>query len=109
MRYVLPWSSARAVRPVSWDWSVDWQPCAVLSAALAGRTGSDRGGHIPIPTVTGGSYDDESSCLEKPEISARDPVQAVPHYMSEAEAVFASAFFIFYGRRTYRDTGAAVK
>ena len=92
MRYVLPWSGDWAGCPVSRDRAADRQSCAVLPAAVAGRAGPDCGGHIPISTVTGGLHDDEGGCLEKPEIPAWDPVQAISHYMSEAEAVLPLLF-----------------
>lgn len=93
MRNVLSWSSDRFSRHLSGIRASHRRFCADLPAGLAVFTSADRGGHIPIPMLTGGSDHDEGGRLEKPEIPAGHPVQAVSHYMREKQRQKGLCFF----------------
>ena len=93
MRNVLPWSSDRPCGRLSGIGAADRRLYSGLPAGLAAFAGADCGGHIPIPMLTGGSAYDEGGRLEKPEIPAGHPVQAVSHYMREKQRRKGLCFF----------------
>ena len=85
MRNVLSWSSDRFSRHLSGIRASHRRFCADLPAGLAVFTSADRGGHIPIPMLTGGLHDDEGGCLEKPQIPARHSLPAVSYELRERQ------------------------
>ncbi len=82
MRNVLSWSGHRSGLPLSGRGPAAGRAALPVPASLAACAGADRSRVVPASVLTGGGQYDEGCCVEKSEIFARHPEQAVSYHLS---------------------------
>ena len=100
---VLPWASDRFGVDQFGTWPACRQHMSVRPAAVAAGARIDCGRRVFVSMLITGRCRHESGHLEKPEISARYSLQAVPYYMREKQRQKSLCFFLIFRKKgTYR-------